>query len=858
MIRTTRFQIALILCFFCFSITIGFILLQRSNDEKIDTLITEMRTEKSILLDRIINFKSKNLLSFTFDYTYWDEMVAFVKSGDSIWATENIDVSLSTYDIDYVWVYRPDLSLVYSTTRKGFQSEANLPFDCKTLEQIVKKGRLLHFFTTSSDGVIEISMATIHPTSDTERKTPVQGYYLAGRLVTRSYLDEIGVLTESKISLDILQNTNIQSENLPSGEYELNSFNVLHDWNNLAIARINSSSNIKIFEILSTSIDRRFFWGILFASMFVIVLLLFFWLRVYRPLSLLSKSLKSENPVHIKKTLSQKDEFGQLSVLINSFFKQKDKLVEEISERKLAEKQLRKLSAAIEQSPATIIITGKQGNIEYVNPKFTEVTGYTSEEIIGKNPRFLKSGNKSATEYRELWETILSGKVWRGELSNKKKTGELYYESVVISPIFDEAGNITNFLAANEDITAKKRDEMIKDTILEIAKAGSASKTLENLIIQIRVHLSTLIDITNFYLALYDKSNDTFTLPFFQDQKDGIASFKAEKTLTAYVLNSKRSFLGTKAEIDQLKNQGKVESIGESAKNWLGVPLLVDDKVIGVFTVQSYDNERAFSVKDREMLEFVSHEISHTIERLRAEEEVRSALEKAEGSDRLKSSFLANMSHEIRTPLNSILGFSELMNDPEINSETQKEFSQIIKSSGKQLLTILNDILDFSMIEAGQIRIVKSTFNIEKIIREIYSEFLSSVEEKGLEFRVDPRIFRTETPIKSDFSRLKQVLSNLVNNALKFTRSGSIELGFSFGKDGFIFYVKDTGIGIPPDFRNYVFERFQQAERSKSRNYGGNGLGLAISKNLVEMMGGKIWFNSEEGKGSTFYILLPA
>jgi PAS domain S-box-containing protein len=831
--------------------------LKRSSDEKIDMLVAEMQKEKAVLLDRIIDFKSKSLNDFTFDYTYWDEMVSFVKSGDTIWAKENIESSIPTYNVDFVWVYRPDLSLVYSTNHKGIQPISNLPFDKTTLEQIVRIGRLQHFYIDSKNGVIEISMASIHPTSDRERKTPVQGYYFAGRLLTKSYLDEIGLLTESRILLDKQKGNKNQTTSLPPGKFELYNVKVLNGWDNLALAEISSMSNIEFFKILSSNIERRFLLGAFLSFLFVVVLLSFFWFRVYLPLRLVSRSLNNETTDPIKRLLTNKDEFGQLSMLINDFFFQKKKLLDENFERKQVEKQLRKLSAAIEQSPATIIITGKQGNIEYVNPKFSEVTGYTVEEVIGKNPRFLKSGDKSASDYRKLWETILAGNVWRGELCNKKKSGDLYFESVVISPIFDDRGNITDFLAVNEDITAKRREKMIRDTIFEIAKAGSISKSLENLIIQIRVHLGALIDVTNFYIALYDKDTDTFTLPLFQDQRDSISTFKAAKTLTAYVLRSKKSFLGTKTEIDNLKKAGLVESIGESAMVWLGVPLLVDDKAMGVFVVQSYDNEKAFTEKDKEMLVFVSHEISHTIQRIKAEEDVRAALEKAEGSDRLKSAFLANMSHEIRTPLNSILGFIELLNDPEIGPANQEEFSLIIKSSGKQLLSIINDILDFSLIEAGQIRIVKSTFTIEKMIREIYNEFLAGVQEKGLEFRIDPRVFKTETIIETDFSRLRQVLSNLINNAIKFTRTGSIELGFSMGRDGFLYYVKDTGIGIPIDFRNYVFERFQQADRSKSRSYGGNGLGLAISKNLIEMMGGKIWFESEVGKGTSFYFFLP-
>lgn len=857
MFRTIRNQIALIISIFCILIVVGFMLMRISNQQKIDLLVSGMQSEKAILLEKVIEFKSKDLLAFSYDYTYWDDMVSFVKNVDPQWAEENIAASIPTFNIDYVWIYQPDLSLIYSTTSKENKPLLNLPVNKEILESISKSEKLQHFYISTNEGLIEISMATIHPTIDKERKTPVQGYFFAGRLWTKSYLEEVGLLTESEIQLVRSDMNSSPDSNQKYDKFSLVNSLPLKGFDNSPVATIISTSNIHFFEVLTSRIDQRFVWGAAFTFLFLIFFLTFFAFRLYRPLHLLSKSLEDENPEFIKDFIEQKGEFGQLSLLITNFFSQKDKLVKEINERKLVEKQLKKLSVATEQSPAIIIITSIDGNIEYVNPKFTEVTGYYFDEVIGKNPRLLKSGNKSDEDYKELWNTILSGKEWHGELINKKKSGEIFYESAQISAITDEKGNIVNLLAVKEDITARKRDEAIQNILFKISKAGSESKNLDELINQISISLGELIDVSNFYLALYDEQTDTFTLPHFQDQKDVISTFKAAKTLTAYVLKSKKSFFGTRDKIDKLRAKGVVESLGEPAKIWLGVPLMIDNIAFGVFVVQSYDNEKAFSEEDKEMLEFISNEISHIIIRKKADEEIRIALEKAEGSDRLKSAFLANMSHEIRTPLNSILGFIELLNDPEIGPEHQEEFSLIIKNSAKQLLSIINDILDFSMIEAGQIRIVKTTFMIEKVIREIYNEFLPEAQGKGLEFKIDPRILHSETTIETDFSRLRQICSNLVNNALKFTRSGNIEIGFSTNREGFLFYVKDTGIGIPNDFKNYVFERFQQAERSKSRNYGGNGLGLAISKNLVDLMGGKIWFESEVGKGTVFYFLLP-
>jgi len=366
-------------------------------------------------------------------------------------------------------------------------------------------------------------------------------------------------------------------------------------------------------------------------------------------------------------------------------------------ERKKIEQELKLMGKAFDQSPITIVITDKNGNIEYTNPKFTETTGYTTEEVKGKNPRVLQSGSQSKAYYQELWETILTGNDWVGEFQNKRKNGELYWESAVISPITNESGDIVSFMAIKEEITEKKK--MISDLI--------------------------------------------------------------------------------------------------QARN------------------------------------------------------------KAEESDRLKSAFLANMSHEIRTPLNSIIGFSELMADPDFDAAQQTEFAQIIINSGNSLLTIISDIMDFSKIEAGQVIVNKFPFVTQNLISGLLREYSIVAQGKGIELRIDPLNPKEDLWINSDESRLKQVLVNLVGNAIKFTKEGYVELGIEATRDFIQFRVSDTGIGIPEKYHDKIFERFRQVESSNSRKYGGNGLGLAISKSLVEMMGGEIWIESVQAKGSTFYFTIP-
>ena len=233
------------------------------------------------------------------------------------------------------------------------------------------------------------------------------------------------------------------------------------------------------------------------------------------------------------------------------------------------------------------------------------------------------------------------------------------------------------------------------------------------------------------------------------------------------------------------------------------------------------------------------------------------AKEKAEESDRLKSAFLANMSHEIRTPLNSIIGFSDLMLDPFFGTGEHSKFAHIIKENGNNLLNIISDIMDISKIEAGQILTKKRSCSVNQLINYLQKEYSFTAHAKGIELKLDPSNPKEEIVIQSDVERLKQILINFISNAIKFTETGCIEIGIKPAGKFVQFHVKDTGIGIPEEYHEKIFERFRQVESADKRKYGGNGLGLSISKSLVELLGGTIWIESEPEKGSTFYFTVP-
>lgn len=236
--------------------------------------------------------------------------------------------------------------------------------------------------------------------------------------------------------------------------------------------------------------------------------------------------------------------------------------------------------------------------------------------------------------------------------------------------------------------------------------------------------------------------------------------------------------------------------------------------------------------------------------------------EKAEESDRLKSAFLANISHEIRTPMNGILGFAELLKIPKLAPEVQEHYIDVIEKSGNRMLNIINDIVDISKIEAGQMNVHLEETNVNQLLRDLYVFFTPEANSKGLKLSVRTDLPDENSIIQTDHTKLAQILTNLIKNALKFTLEGSIEFGYNSLEEtlhamSLKFYVKDTGAGIPKDQTNMIFERFRQGSILLTRAYEGAGLGLSISKAFVEMLGGRIWVESETGKGSVFFFELP-
>ena len=245
----------------------------------------------------------------------------------------------------------------------------------------------------------------------------------------------------------------------------------------------------------------------------------------------------------------------------------------------------------------------------------------------------------------------------------------------------------------------------------------------------------------------------------------------------------------------------------------------------------------------------------------REHEDLALAKRKAEESDHLKTAFLSNMSHEIRTPMNAILGFSNLLSHPDISSIEKEEFINLIRINGKNLLTLVEDIIDISKIDSGQLQIKNTSCNLHQVMTIVYDSFLDDIKRRGLfnlKLYLKEGVADDNIRILTDEHRLQQILINLVGNAVKFTERGFVEFGYTQENDQFLqFYVKDTGIGLPKDKEKEIFERFSKFNSDKDRLYGGTGIGLSIAKHLVDLMGGEIWVESEPLVGTTFYFTIP-
>ena len=537
-----------------------------------------------------------------------------------------------------------------------------------------------------------------------------------------------------------------------------------------------------------------------------------------------------------------------------------DDITERVNSKLLLEKSEKKYRDLFEKSVDPVFLL-KDGVIVDCNVSTLKLFGYLNKEALIKihpskiSPEIQSNGQNSLTMADEMIKRALEKGSNRFRWYHKKKTGVVFPTEVTLTKIGEDTNGAT-IHAVVKDISEKVKKEQIEDILYNISKAALTIDDFKEFGYFIKDELQKIIDTNNFYIALYSEENDTFYTPIMVDEMEVFTNFSAKGTLTGQVIKSKKSLLFTNESHNNLIEKGSVELIGIDSKIWLGVPLKSQNKVFGAMVVQSYTNEHAYNKKDVQLLEFVADQISSTIQRKNSNYDLKIALKKAQESDRLKSAFLANMSHEIRTPMNGIIGFSELFLNPELSYAERKEYAKIVINSSKQLLSIVNDILDISKIEAGVVKLNDEVVNINKLLNNLETFYLPIAQQKQLQLKCVKGLKNDECTIKIDKTKLNQVITNLVSNAFKFTDHGGIEFGYEL-VDGYLkFYVKDTGVGIDEKLHDVIFDRFIQAEEDFEKQNKGTGLGLAISKKFVELFKGEIWLNSSK-EGTTVFFTIP-
>jgi len=536
--------------------------------------------------------------------------------------------------------------------------------------------------------------------------------------------------------------------------------------------------------------------------------------------------------------------------------------VTDVSKHKHIETEIIKQKAFLENlidsTPEAIVITDPLGKITMVNKEFTNLFGYTYEEAVNEDIDDLIVPERLRDEAFAITNLVSLHQKEVRQTVRKDKSGNELQVSLVATGIIINKETVAN-IGIYRNITTEKKNQVLQEVLYNISSAALKQMDIKELYPTIVKELSKIWDTNNFFIALYDKKTETLSLPFFSDEKDSFNEIPISKTITGYLIKTNQSVLLKEKDLRLLEESGEIDLVGTDCKVWMGVPLRVENNIIGVMCLQDYNNENKFSRDDLNVLDFIANQIAVAIQRRIMLDNLITARQKAEEAAQSKQLFMSTMSHEIRTPLNEVIGITNLLlqGNPR---EDQMDFIKTLRFSGNHLLTLVNDVLDYNKMESGKIVFEQTQFNFNDFLEEIMRSYSFRSKAKNLDFKINKEGDLPEEVI-GDQIRLNQILSNLLSNALKFTNQGGItvtirEIERKEGKSQMEFSVRDTGIGIPKEKHSVIFESFTQASSDTTRRFGGTGLGLAICKKLVELQGGTIKVISEPGSGSTFIFTL--
>ena len=560
------------------------------------------------------------------------------------------------------------------------------------------------------------------------------------------------------------------------------------------------------------------------------------------------------------------------------------KIYHDISERVLAQEKLHESQTRFRllfESANDAIFLLKDGYVVECNARTLDIFKCRKEEIIGKSaielsPPVQPDGSSSLKQAIRYFKTARELQQQSFEWQHQRPDGSRFIADVSINVFNWKNEQYTQAIV--RDISSRKHtEELLKKRYDFIAFLSKISADFINLdYSQISGTINEVLGYSGFYThcsraLVYLLNPESMLLHLAYSWKSGkkdppsaLETILVRDLSKSYEVVSRGEILIREVDPDSTcSEEHLLTEILDVAgfASYILMPLSAGGKFIG-FTGYFTDKHANTWTDDLVIpLKVTNQMIANAIERIRIEDELNDTRVKAVESDRLKTAFLSSMSHEIRTPMNHILGFIELLKDPGLSDAEKNEFMSIVKSSGNMLLKLIDDIIDIAKLESGQLVINMSEVQIDKFVEDTYHAFNEQLKSSG-KGKIDFRLFRPHKPavnlIRTDPLRLQQILNNLLSNALKFTQEGTISLGYSIRPGNRLYlFVEDSGIGIPIEKHTEVFERFRQLDGSYAREYSGTGLGLTISKGLVELMNGEIGLESDIGKGSKFFFTIP-
>ncbi len=495
-----------------------------------------------------------------------------------------------------------------------------------------------------------------------------------------------------------------------------------------------------------------------------------------------------------------------------------------IEHKKMEQINIR-LSEIIRNARDGIILTNPDSQITYVNPAYEKMSGYTLSELLKKDPADFIVTEDTAAIANEIRSAVKALGEWKGELYCIRKNEEVYPIDTRVFAIKNEKRELVEIAAIQQDITERKQAENIQRALYDISNAINTTDNMHLLCKNVREFLGNVIDTKNFYIALYDKKTDVISLPFEVDEKDTYETFPAGKTLTKYVIQLEKPLFAPRKLQDELIEQGKIDIVGSPSEIWLGVPLKIENKVIGVIAVQSYDDPNLYTEKDVEVLTFVSEEIALAINRKQAEEELKINRERLKTANSILRHDIANDVIVIKSALDIYRDEQDETMLDEIEKRVEKSLNTIQKQRDQEQFIDSHSGLD--------------EYQMEKVAHDVIKNY------PNIKFSV------TGTGLAYADNAIYSVFENIISNAIKHGKTNKLDIGIGSGEEFCEIRFADYGIGIPDEYKNDIFnEGFQYGET------GHTGIGLYIAKQTVKDYDGEVSVEDNKPNGAVFIVRL--